>query len=71
LRNSRNGSRTASTPSRTKVIVSLAWRSRSGAARAAILSPTGAIATSVSTPASAMMTVLDGTLCAPMALRTI
>ena len=42
-----------------------------GRARAAIRSPTGAIATSVSAAASAMMTLFEGTLCAPIALRTI
>ena len=47
------------------------WRSGAARARAAIFSATGAIARIVSAPASAMMTVPDGTLCAPIALRTI
>ena len=51
--------------------VSASFAAKSGAARAAILSPTGAMATSVSAAARAMMMVLEGTPCAPMALRTI
>ena len=49
----------------------VSFPAKSGAARAAIRSPTGAMAMSVSAAARAMITLLDGTLCAPMALRTI
>ena len=59
-------------PPRTSVAVSRALPLvKRGSAFVQIFSPTGCIARSVSEAASAMTTVFDGTLCAPIALRTI
>jgi hypothetical protein len=71
-KNARSGSRVALTMPITHDAVSRsAVGSSNGPARSAMREPTGAIASTVRAPANAITTVFVGTLCAPMAPRTI